>query len=63
MVFLWLTGDLAKLVFYFLKSQPIAFVFCAGFQAVFDILILSQFFMFRNNVSAEKAGADIAINE
>lgn len=59
MVFLWLAGDLAKLLFYVLKQQPVQFIFCATFQSTFDALILAQFAMFRRTETDEKVANPI----
>ena len=59
MVIMWLVGDLTKLLFYVMQSQPIQFVFCATFQSTFDMLILGQFLMFGEAKPEDKSEAEV----
>ena len=53
MIFFWLTGDVAKLVFYIAKKQPIQFIACAATQVIIELGILAQFYLYKDSIEVE----------
>ena len=49
MILLWFLGDASKLIFFIIKNQPMQFILCAIVQLTFDILILGQFYIYKDN--------------
>ena len=42
MVFLWLVGDIGKVVYFVMLEQPVQFWICGILQVTIDIVILGQ---------------------
>jgi len=56
MVLGWLVGDLFKVFYFVLLSQPIQFIACGAVQVTVDLLIIAQVFFYRSTlVTVEKA--------
>ncbi len=53
MVLMWLVGDLAKTVYFILRSTPAQFWLCGFFQIAVDMLILAQVRFYKSQRSAE----------
>ena len=53
MIFFWLLGDVAKLVFYIVEKQPIQFVICAGTQVLIEIGIMAQFYLYKDSTETD----------
>ena len=47
MVLLWFLGDMARLVYYKMKEQPVQFFFGSGVALLIDIVILVQIAMYK----------------
>ena len=54
MVFMWLIGDVMKVVFFVKEGQPMQFVLSACFLCTFDVLILGQFVLYRQKKEVVK---------
>jgi uncharacterized protein with PQ loop repeat len=42
LVFCWTVGDIAKLIYYFMKDTPIQLIFCCIAQIIIDLVIVVQ---------------------
>ena len=49
LIFMWLFGDLFKLGYYLTNELPLQLQCCSGFQVLVDLLILSQFRIYRSS--------------
>jgi len=53
MVLMWLSGDLFKTGYFFVRSSPVQFWVCGSLQVLVDILILLQVFFYRKASSSQ----------
>ena len=54
MILCWFGGDIFKAAYYARIDAPIQLILCAGLQISLDVLILWQFWLYKNN----RAGSD-----
>lgn len=47
MIFMWLSGDLFKVTYFFFRDTPIQLILCAIFQLTTDIILTSQIIYYR----------------
>ena len=47
MIFMWLSGDLFKVTYFFFRDTPIQLICCAIFQLTTDIILTSQIIYYR----------------
>ena len=53
MVFLWLFGDIARLVYYFIAEQPTQFIVGGATAIIMDLIVVGQIFEFGKKKALE----------
>ncbi len=53
MVILWAFGDAFKVVYFIISEAPAQFLLCGSIQIAIDVIILGQWFRYKDNDKAK----------